>query len=61
MLHRKRQSSGVAYLVTDDDVVIRDIRNNKQNQLQFTMLVLGGSGSVLPADVVQMAIMVNHM
>ena len=51
----------MAYLVTDDDVVIRDIRNNKQNQLQFTMLVLGGSGSVLPADVVQMAIMVNHM
>ena len=58
MLHRKRQSSD---LVTANDIVIRDIRNNEQNQLQFTMLVLGGGGSVLPADVVQVVIEVYIM
>ena len=44
-------------MVTADDIVLRDIRDNDQNQLQFSMFVQSGQ-SVLPVDAVQNAVQV---
>ena len=46
--------------VTTNDIRLRDIRNNNQNQLQFSMFVLTSNGQgVLQGDTLQRAIQVN--
>ena len=46
--------------VTANDIRLRDIRNNNQNQLQFSMFVLTSNGQdVLQVDTLQRAIQVN--
>ena len=49
-------------MVTANDIVLRDIRNNNQNQLQFSMFVqTSGGQSVLQANAVQSAIEVKFL
>ena len=55
--HRKRQT-GV--MVTANDIILRDIGNNDQNQLQFSMFVQTNNGqNLLQVDTLQRAIQVN--
>ena len=47
-------------MVTANDIRLRDIRNNDQNQLQFSMFVQTNNGQdVLLMDTLQRAIQVN--
>ena len=47
-------------MVTANDIGLRDIRNNDQNQLQFSMFVQTNNGqNVLQSDTVQRAIQVR--
>ena len=47
-------------MVTVNDITLRDIRDNDQNQLQFSMFVQTNAGQdVLLADTVQRAILVS--
>ena len=41
-----------------DSVVIRDIRTNENNQLQFKLLVLAGGETVVPGDAIRAAVQV---
>ena len=38
------------------DIVIRDIRNNEQGQLQFSMFARSGARAVIPAGAVENAV-----
>ena len=42
--------------MTAMDIVIRDIRNNEQGQLQFSMFVRSGARTVIPAGAVENAV-----
>ena len=42
--------------MTAMDIVIRDIRNNEQGQLQFSMFARVGVGAVIPAGAVENAV-----
>ena len=47
-------------MVTANDITLRDIRNNDQNQLQFSMFVQTNNGQdILLADTVQRALQVS--
>ena len=47
-------------MVTANDIILRDIRNNDQNQLQFSMFVQTNNGqNLLQVDTLQRAIQVN--
>ena len=49
-------------MVTVNDITLRDIRDNDQNQLQFSMFVQTNAGQdVLLADTVQRAILVSFV
>ena len=45
-------------MVTANDVVLRDIQDNSFGQLQFSMFVQTGDGTVLQGDTLQMAVQV---